>query len=131
MESVATAIDEGLEKIDAHCFALKSAKEGVVDDNALAELVAGSLRYHREERARWRKAVQLLPAHLKVNISWPFGCHMRVFMLWDVQGSRYASLQMCLRQLRFHILDNKYIPEIYIYHETHLIHLEIPLHIPF
>lgn len=102
MESVAAAIDEGLVKIDSHSSALKSAKEGVLDDNALAELVAGSLRYHREERARWRKAVQLLPAHLKVNISWPFGCNMQVFMLLDVQGSRYASLQMCRRPLGFH-----------------------------
>ena len=67
MESTST-IDAALERIDAHSAALRAAKEsGALSDDALAELIANSLRYHREERGTWRKAVQSLPGHLKVR----------------------------------------------------------------
>lgn len=68
MEGGTPEIDVALENIDIHSVTLRAAKESTaLGEEALAELIAGSLRYHREERARWRKAVQHLPAHLKVS----------------------------------------------------------------
>lgn len=82
MEAGTAAIDVALEKIDAHSAILRTAKEGTLEDDALALLISSSLNFHREERARWRKAVQYLPAHLKVQ---SFFC----------LGARVSSL--CLR----------------------------------